>query len=182
MWGALASILTAGTGGGLIGTVAGLFKQSRELKHEARMEEIRLERDREDRLAREAEREHEIDMLDKRSEAKTEQVKVETEAQAEIEALRGRGEAQTAEFSNLDTSQWMDNFRASVRPTLAYGYSLLFTALLCWAFAAFHDQITQDHGAEILLGLFTTLEFAATSAISFYFAARRKSAHAPRQG
>lgn len=172
MWEAITSILVSGAGGGIVGIVSGLFKKGMDLRHEAKLEEIRLERDREDRIAREIEQGHEIEMLQLRQQGRVEQAQVETEGQAEIEALRGQMEAQRHEFGNLSTSTWMDNLRSSVRPVLAYKYSFLFTALLFWAFWRFSSMITADQGLTLLTGLMNTLEFAVMAIIGFYYVQR----------
>lgn len=179
MWGALVSILTSGASGGLIGTVAGLFTKSKELKHEQEMARIQLERDIEDRKARESERQHEMQMLEVRGSQQITQTQLESEARAELEVIKARGQGQMAEFGNLNTSGWMDNLRASVRPLLAYLYTGVFMVFLGWAFASYRSEISPDEGAEILFSLFLILEFMVTSVGTFYYIQRRSSQRKP---
>ena len=93
----------------------------------------------------------------------------------EVENMKALGNAQEA-LNNLKTSTGMDNFRASVRPVLAYWGTLFFTAIFIWAFVEYKDSITEEIGKEILLSMFGTLTFIVTSIITFYYVSRRNGA------
>lgn len=160
--------------------VAGIFTKSRELKHEAEMAKIQLERDIEDRIARSEEREHEMDLLELQGRQQVQHLQIDMEGRAELEALQGRAQAQQGEFANLKTGKGMDNFRASIRPAMAVWYTIAFSAFLGWAFFSFSDQITPEQGGEILFSLFVVLEFMVTGVGGFYFGHRRSSQRSPK--
>jgi len=173
------SILTAlstGAGGGLLGGFFGLFKQSQERKERVEMARIELERDAAEYANDKAEREHSLAMLEKGGRLEIEKVMTESEAEIEVSHQETLGKATIAEFANLNTSSWMDNFRASIRPSLAVWASALFTAMLIWAFKEFSGDLTAQEGKEILLGLFATLSFTVSSVVTFYYVSRRNSA------
>jgi len=175
----LTGILTAlstGAGGGLLGGLFGLFKQSQERKERVEMARIELERDTAEYTNDKAEREHALSMLEKGGRLEIEKVMTESEAEIEVSHQATLGAATIAEFSNLNTSSWMDNFRASIRPSLAVWASALFTTMLVWAFCEYSDKITAEEGKVILLGLFATLEFTVSSVVTFYYVSRRNSA------
>ena len=180
------SILSSGAGGGLLGGVFGLFKQSQERKERVEMAEINLERDNMEYANAKDERAHSLVMLERTAELKLEGIqvsgqleleKIQTETEAEVE-LSHQATLSSAQdvLKGLKTSSAMDNYRASVRPTLAYGFAIIFCAMLGWAFVEFSDQIDPATGRELLVGLFGTLTFLVTSIGTFYYVARRNSA------
>lgn len=171
----LISVLTSGAGGGILGGIFGIFKQSQERKERVAMAEINLKRDQLEYENAKAEREHALSMLSKTGELELQKIQTETEAEIEVAHQSALSSAQDA-LKNLKTSSGMDNFRASVRPTLAYWGALLFTIMLAWAFSKFHQTIDVETGKQILLGLFGTLTFTLTSVISFYYVSRKNTA------
>ena len=171
----LFTLITSGAGGGIVGGLFGIFKQSQERRERVAMAEIDLKRDVMEFKNAEAERAHALTMLEKGAEIKLATVQTEAEAEIEISNQQALGAAQDA-LKNLKTSTGMDNYRGSVRPTLAYWASALFTVMLAWAFVEFRDTIEQEHGRQILTGMFGTLTFLVTSIGAFYFVSRRNSA------
>ena len=173
--GTIFTLLTSGAGGGLLGGVFGIFKQREERKERIEFARLDIQRDEMEYKNASEERKHELTMLEANSRAEV--TKTQTEADKEIEVANQRtlATAQRA-FTKLNTSQGMDNYRASVRPTIAYWACILFTAMIAWAFYKFHHLITADVGLEILTGLFATLTFVVTSATTFYFVSRRNNA------
>lgn len=169
----LVSILFGGAGGGVFGMLAGLFKNRNDNKHREEMARIANDRDEMEYQRQRESEEHRLEMLEATGRLNLEQTATEGAIQVDIANQQARGQAQKAEFDNLQTSGWMDNFRASVRPTLAYYFTVLFSVLLAWAFKEFSGTITDDMGGKILLGLFVTLEFAVTSILNFYYVSRR---------
>ena len=172
---ALFSVLTSGAGGGLLGGIFGIFKQSQERKERVEMARINVERDQLEYKNAQAEREHALLILDKGGEIEVEKIQVESEAEIEVAHQSALSSAQEV-FSRLKTSSGMDDYRASVRPTLAYWGAFLFTAMLCWAFYQYHDLIDDETGKQILVGMFSTLTFIVTSITTFYYVSRRNSA------
>ena len=169
------AILTSGAGGGIIGGFFGLFKQSQEKKERVEMARINLERDQADYANAAAERDHALTMIKEGAKIELETVQVESEAAIEVENMKALGNAQEA-LNNLKTSTGMDNFRASVRPVLAYWGVIFFTVIFVWAFIEYKDSITDPVGKEILLNMFGTLTFIVTSIIAFYYVSRRNGA------
>lgn len=172
---ALLSVLTSGAGGGLLGGIFGLFKQNQERKERVEMARIELDRDQAEYANAKEEREHALQMLSKQGELKLQEVETEAEAAMELANQSALSSAQDA-FKNLKTSTGMDNFRASVRPLLAYWAAILFTVMLWWAFDKFNTTIDAAAGRELLLTMLGTLTFIVTSVISFYYVSRRNSA------
>lgn len=172
MWETLLALLTAGTGGGLIGGATGLVSKLIDMRHAARMEEVRLKREEQARIERQDEMAHELALHAAGALAAREQAEV----QAEADAIKGQMEAlkagQAAEFTTLKTTSGMDNYRASVRPTLAYVVSTVFLSLCLWAFYEFASTITVAEGAALLKNLIVTLESMATAIIAFYYVSR----------
>lgn len=158
------TLLTSGAGGGLLGGIFGLFKQREERKERLAVAELNLKRD-------EMEYAHERSMLD----AQLQQTQLEAEKEIEVANQRAVNTAQRS-FANLSTTSGIDNFRASVRPVLAYWAITAFTVMLAWAFAEYVHMISQDEGLKILLGMFATLNFTVTSVVTFYYVARRNNA------
>ena len=171
----LFAVLTSGAGGGLLGGIFGIFKQSQERKERVEMARINLERDDLEYQNARQEREHALLILEKGGEIEIEKVKTEAEAEIEVAHQSALSSAQDA-IKNLKTTSGMDNYRGGVRPTLAYWGALLFTIMLCWAFWKFGDTIDPDTGKQILIGMFSTLTFIITSIITFFYVARRNSA------
>ena len=172
MLGLIASIFTSSASGGLFGGIFGLFKQSQERKERFEMARLELDRDKLDYENAKAERSHALTMLKEGATIELEKVEKETDAEIEISHQAALSNAQSV-FKNLKTSTGMDNFRASVRPVLAYGVMTLFTLMLFWAFYSYSDKIDEATGMAILLGLFQTLEFLVTSIGVFYYVSRR---------
>ena len=169
------SVLTTGAGGGIIGGILGLFKQHQETKKEIAHAKINLQRDEMEYRNAEAERVHALTMLEKGAQIELEKVQTETEAEIEVANQKALGNAQRV-FANLNTTSGMDNYRASVRPTLAYWAIALFSAMLVWAFYRFNGLVTQEIGLGILTDLFGTLTFTMSSVVTFYYVARRNNA------
>lgn len=172
---ALLALLTSGAGGGIIGGILGLFKQSQERKERVEMARIEQARDQMEYENAAAEREHALLMLDKTGEIELGKIQSETEAEIEVAHQAALSSAQDA-LKGLNTSTAMDNFRASVRPALAYGFSIIFSIMLAWTFWKFSDTIDAAAGHELLLGMFGTLTFLVTSIGTFYYVARRNPA------
>lgn len=171
----LLTVFTSGAGGGIVGGIFGLFKQSQERKERVEMARIELDRDEAEYANAKAEREHAIAILDKQGEIQVRAIETEAEAEIEVSRMDVLGSAQQA-LNSLNTSSGMDNFRASVRPVLAYWWSAVFSCVLGYAFYEFSDTISEDQGNQILMGLVATLTFIVTSIISFYYVSRRNSA------
>ena len=169
------AVLTSGAGGGLLGGMFGIFKQSQERKERVAMAQINLKRDQLEYQNAKAERDHALIMLDKTGELELRKVEAEADAEIEVTHQSALASAQDA-LKNLKTSSGMDDFRASVRPVLAYWGAILFTAMLGWAFYTYRDTIDSEIGKQILIGMFATLTFIVTSIITFYYVARRNPA------
>lgn len=183
---ALFTVMTSGAGGGLLGGIFGLFKQSQERKERIEIARIEVDRDKIEAQSAKEERAHAMEMLNRQAELGIEKIEVkgqmelekvltESEAAMEIENQKALGRAQGV-FTQLDTTTGMDNFRASVRPALAYWFSAMFTVFLAWAFFKFGEKIDADTGKQILIGMFGTLTFLVTSIGTFYYVSRRNSA------
>ena len=172
---ALFSILSSGAGGGIVGGIFGLFKQSQERKERVAMAEIDVKRDILEYKNAEAERNHALVMLDKAGSLELEKVQTEAEAEVEVTHQNALSAAQDV-FKNLNTSRGLDNYRASVRPTLAYWGAGLFSVMLCRAFYKYNGTIDEETGKQILLGMFGTLTFIVTSITAFYYLSRKNSA------
>lgn len=168
----LFTVLTSGAGGGIFGGILGLFKSSQENKKEIALAKIEKDREVAEYANAAEQRKHDLMVIEKTGQLKLDEIETEAEMEIEVAHQATLGKATVAEFRNLNTSTWMDNLRASVRPVTAYWFSLLFSWMLIWAFWRYADKITPDEGKQILLGLFSTLTFAVTSILSFYFVAR----------
>lgn len=173
---AILTALSSGVGGGLIGSITGLFKQNFERKERVEMARIQLERELAEYGNDEAEREHALTILERGGELEVQKVMTESEAEIEVAQQKTLNSATVAEFKKLNTSPWMDNYRASIRPSLAIWMTILFTAMLIWAFCIYSDELTASEGKAILLGLFATLEFIVSSVVTFYYVSRRNLA------
>lgn len=182
----LIALFSSGAGGGLLGGLFGLGKQWLERGERAQQRKDDLERDRLEYDNADKERSHALTMLNRTAELNLEQSKVEaaanlaeTEAETEAEIAVANQEALNSAqdvFKNLKTSTGMDNFRASVRPMLAYFFSILFSVCLWWFFDEYSSTITNEEGKSALLALVATLNFTVTSIVTFYYVSRRNSA------
>jgi len=172
---ALFSVLTSGAGGGLLGGVFGIFKHSQERKE--RVEMARINADLQEAKYRNdfERRQHDMRMLEKEGSIDLAKMAEQAKADMEVEYQRSLAKAQEA-LTGLSTNTAMDNYRASVRPTLAYWGAILFTLMLAWAFTEFGETIDKDTGRQILLGMFSTLTFIMTSVVTFYYVSRRNPA------
>lgn len=168
-------LLGSGAGGGLLGGLFGIWKQSQERKERAEMARIDLERDQLDYKNAKEEREHAALMLEKGAEIELDKIEAETDAEMEIANQAALATAQKSEFSRLKTTSGIDNLRASIRPVLALWAWALFNLMLGWAFWKYSDRIDADMGLQILLGLFSTLNFTVSSIVTFYYVARRNN-------
>ena len=171
---AILAILSSSAGGGLLGGFFGLFKQSQERKERVEMARVNLERDNLEYKNAQAERDHALLVLEKGGQIELEKIQTESDAEIEVAHQSALSSAQDA-LKGLKTTTGMDNFRASVRPVLAYWGALIFTIMLVWAFSEFSDTIDKETGKEILMGMFATLTFIVTSVVTFYYVARRNS-------
>ena len=135
------------------------------------MARINLERDQADYANADKERAHALVMIEKGGEIEIEKIQTEAEAEIEVAHQNALAKAQEA-LKNLNTTSGMDNFRASIRPTLAIWGAILFTIMLWWAFGKFGDTIDEATGKQILVGMFGTLTFIVTSIITFYYIGR----------
>lgn len=171
---ALFTVLTSGAGGGILGGVFGIFRQSQERKERIEMARVELERDQLDYKNAKEERSHALLMLEKTGDIELETIKVESNAHIEVTNQKALSNAQEV-FKDLNTTKGMDNYRASVRPSVAYWAVVLFTVMLSWSFWKFNETIDTETGKQILIGMFATLTFTLTSVISFYYVSRRNS-------
>ena len=169
---AAASILTSGAGGGIAGGLFCLFKQSQERKERIELAKIKLEQYRHDSLNAEKEREHARYMLEASQGQELQLLKEDASAEIEVTRQASIGAAQSA-LTNLKTTKGMDNYRGSVRPTLAYLMTAFFISMLVWSFIEWHDLIDDETGKMLLIGLFQTLNFSFVGVQSFYFISRR---------
>lgn len=166
------AVLTSGAGGGIVGGILAILKRGQDRKERIELERIALEREKADYLNAKEEREHALTMLQAGAQIELEKVQTEAEAEMEVSHQNALSNAQKV-LGKLKTSTWMDNYRASVRPTLAYFVTFVFSVAGAWAFTEFASQLTPQDGGKILLGMFATLTFAFTSIITFYYVARK---------
>lgn len=169
------SILAGGAGGGIFGVLAGIFKNRSDNKHREEMARIANERDEMEYTRQRESEENRIELAQITGQLEADKIELEGDIAADLEEAKALGKAQEAEFGNLNTSTWMDNFRASVRPVLSYLYTSAFFTFFYWAFNKYSDMITDEMGGQILLGMFATMEFATTSILGFYFVSRRNA-------
>lgn len=177
----LFTVFTSGAGGGIVGGLFAIFNKKQEAGERIELAKISASRDVADYANSEAERKHELLVLQKNADlgikqAEVELQKVESESNTAMEVanLEALGKAQEG-LNKLKTSTSLDNYRGSVRPTLAYWAAFLFTIMLIWAFARFGKAIEVEVGKQILIGMFATLTFIITSVISFYYVSRRNA-------
>jgi len=166
------SIFTSGAGGGILGGIFGLFKRSQDRKERVELARLNLERDQLEYAEARNEREHALTLLKANGDIELEKIQTEAEAEMEVAHQSALSNAQGA-LKRLKTTSSMDNYRASIRPTLALWAAILFSGMLGWAFYSFRDLITIDEGKTLLLGMFATLNFIVTSVVSFYYVSRR---------
>lgn len=175
MFASLFSLLTTGAGGGIVGGILALFRTAGERKERLEMRKLEIQRDAMEYEAQEKSRSHELAMLERGAELKLKQAETEGEIAADIANSTAKTAAVATEFANLNTSSWVDNCRAMIRPILALFFTAFFTVIFLWAFNQYRDQLTPVDGKEILMGLFLTLEFAVTSILSYYYVSRRNT-------
>lgn len=180
---AILTFFGSSAGGSIVGGVFGMFskiidgKNQREADAIASAEriesgKINLERDKMEYENAKAERDHAITMHEKGALFALQKVETETEAANDIAHMEALGQAQDV-FANFKTDTKTDNYRALVRPNLAYWAAGLFTVILLWAFYVYRGQITQSQGSELLLMMISTVCFTVSSIVTFYFMARR---------
>lgn len=167
-------LLTSGAGGGIIGGVFALFKGAQELKEKIAFARIEKERDEMEYENAREERAHQVVLMEKGAQIELEKIQTETEAEVDIANQAALSRAQGQEFK-LKTTSWMDNLRASVRPVLAYTFTLLFIGLSAWSFVEFASQLNDKDGKELLLMFIQTLTFTVTAIVTFYYVARRNT-------
>lgn len=165
------TILTSGAGGGIIGGLLGLFRKSQEMKERIEFERLQIEREENQRVDRDNQRNHDMEMLRMGGDIDLQQSINEWNSKIEIANQQALSKAQDG-LNNLNTTSGMDNYRASIRPTLAIWVSVLFTVMLVWSFYKWNHLIDNETGYEILMGLFATLSFSFTSVIVFYYVNR----------
>lgn len=170
----LFNLVGSGAGGVIIGGITGLWKQHQEKKERIAMANINLERDKIDLENEREQRAFELERLDRGATIERQQAQVEGEIALDLANIESIGAAQST-LNNLKTSTKMDNYRGSVRPTIAYWIVILFSIMLGWSFWSFNDAITSAQGLTLLLNLFSTLTFTMTSVVSFYYVARRNT-------
>ena len=173
--GAILSLLTSGAGGGIIGGLFALFRTAGERKERLESKKIDLERDKMEYENIRATQSHEKDMLAAGAEIALKHAETEGEIAADLAITAAKTAAVVTEFKALNTSSWVDNVRAMIRPLLALYFTAVFSYILFWAFSTYKGQLTALDGKEILMGLLLTLEFAVTSILSFYYVSRRNA-------
>mgnify|MGYP000389160619 CR=1 FL=1 len=166
------SLLTGGAAGGVVGAISAIWKSSQENKLKIELERLNNEREAREYDNAKSEREHQAWLVTQGHANEMDKIKTETDAELDIATMQALQVSSAAEFGDLNTTSAMDNYRASVRPTVAYWSVLAFNVMLCWAFSEFSDQINESAGLQILLGLFATLNFTVASVISFYYVSR----------
>lgn len=175
MFGTILSLLTSGAGGGIVGGVLALFRTAGERKERLESRRIDLERDKMEYDDRRASEKFQKDMLTAGAEINLKQTETEGEVAIELANQASLSASQVQEFKDLNTSGWVDNLRAMIRPLLALFFTAFFTVIFLWSFKVYRGQLTALDGKEILMGLFLTLEFAVTSILSYYYVSRRNS-------
>lgn len=174
----LFAALTAGSGGGvlggLFGGVIGLFKKHQDRKERVEMAKLEIMRDRMEAERDEKRQAHEIAILSKGGELELQKIQAETTAQVDTANQSALANAQDA-LGRLNTTPKMDNYRASVRPTLAYWAALVFSAMGVWAFYEYSGMISPETGGALLTGVFATIGFTLNSVIAFYYVSRPSS-------
>lgn len=169
---AIGTVLTSGAGGGIVGGLFGLFRKKAEDTKELELERLALARDKLDLQMERERRQHEMEMLRAGAEINLAQTELEVEGEISVKSQESLGVAHEFEFKNLNTTRKMDNYRASVRPTLAYYLTFCFSILVIYFSVVYHSEITSELGGKILLALINALIFGANSVWAFYYVSR----------
>jgi len=164
-------LLASGAGGGLLGGIFGLFKKHQEASLAVKLRALELDQAREDNKEAAREREHTLMLIEKQGDVSLAETEAEVQGQIDVAHSKALAVAQDKEFGGLKTSRKMDNYRASVRPTLAYWYSFVFSVFGGWAFSEFHTVLA-PHAQTIMMGFIGTLTFLVSSMGTFYFVSR----------
>tara|TARA_R110002012_G_scaffold61450_1_gene161099 strand:+ start:1642 stop:2166 length:525 start_codon:yes stop_codon:yes gene_type:complete len=166
----LVGLLVGGAGGGVLGGVFGLARHFMDSRKSVSMENIKLDRDKLDAEESKKEREHALLLIEKQSDVRLAETEARIEGEISIEHSKALREGQKV-FHGLKTTSKMDNYRASVRPTLAYWFSVIFSGFLFWSFYNFSDTLIQS-APQMMIGLVSTLTFIVTSIITFFYVSR----------
>jgi maltodextrin utilization protein YvdJ len=106
----------------------------------------------------------------------TQQLEIETKSNEKVSLIAAQQAEMQAIYAhdtalNEGTSQWMKNFRASVRPVITYGFFLLLVAIDCaLVYHGFTTNVSFEDMADQLWDDETQALFAAI--ISFHFGGR----------
>lgn len=106
----------------------------------------------------------------------TQQLEIETKSNEKVSMIAAQQAEMQAIYAhdtalNEGTSQWMKNFRASVRPAITYGFFFLLVAIDCaLVFHGFTNNVSFEDMADQLWDDETQALFAAI--ISFHFGGR----------
>jgi maltodextrin utilization protein YvdJ len=106
----------------------------------------------------------------------TQQIELETKSNEKLSLIAAQQAEMQAIYAhdtalNEGTSQWMKNFRASVRPAITYGFFFLLVAIDCaLVFHGFTNNVSFEDMADQLWDDETQALFAAI--ISFHFGGR----------
>lgn len=106
----------------------------------------------------------------------TQQIELETKSNEKISLIAAQQAEMQAIYAhdtalNEGTSQWMKNFRASVRPAITYGFFFLLVAIDCaLVFHGFTNNVSFEDMADQLWDDETQALFA--SIIAFHFGGR----------
>lgn len=165
------NLLVSGAGGGILGGVFGLARHFMDSRKSVSLAELELKRDKLDAEESQKERDHALLMIEKQADVNLAEKEAVIQGEIDIAHSKTLSVAQDKEFSGLKTSKFMDSYRASVRPTLAYWYSAIFSAFAFWAFYKFNHLLAASAGT-IILELVGTLTFIVTSIITFFYVSR----------
>jgi len=106
----------------------------------------------------------------------TQQLEIETKSNEKVSMIAAQQAEMQAIYAhdtalNEGTSQWMKNFRASVRPAITYGFFFLLVAIDCaLVFHGFTNNVSFEDMADQLWDDETQALFA--SIIAFHFGGR----------
>lgn len=167
----LVGLLVSGAGGGVLGGVFGLARHFMDSKKLVRLAEIELKRDKMDADESERERSHALLLIEKQADVSLAETEATIQGEINVAHSKTLAASQDKEFGRLNTTRKMDNYRASVRPTLAYWFSLIFSVFLFWSFYNFSDTLS-DIAPQLMAGLLSTLTFIVTSIITFFYVSR----------
>lgn len=165
------SLLVGGAGGGILGGVFGLARHFMDSRKTVNLAELELKRDKLDAEESQRERNHALTMLEKKADVKLAETEATIQGEIDVAHSKTLAVAQDKEFRSLNTSKKMDNYRASVRPTLAYWFSAIFSVFAFWAFYKFNHLLASS-AETIMLELIATLTFIVTSIITFFYVSR----------